>query len=63
MTGAGTLGVVVAAYLISKEIYIISGETVIAVVMGGVIYGLLKKIGGPVTEYIDTRNQVSTVWA
>ena len=61
MTGAGALGVGVAAYLISKEIYIINNETVVAVVMGGVIYALLRKIGKPVTEYIDARNQVGLV--
>ena len=58
VTGAGTLGVGVAAYLLSKEIYIINNETVVAVVMGGVIYALLRKVGKPITEYIDTRNQV-----
>ena len=62
MTGAGTLGVGVAAYLISKEIYIINNETVVAVVMGGVIYALLKKVGQPITEFIDARNQVCAVW-
>ena len=50
-----------AAYLLSKEIYIINSETVVAVVMGGVIYYLLRKIGPPITEYIDDRNQVSSV--
>ena len=61
VTGAGTLGVGVAAYLISKEIYIINNETVIALVMGGVIYAVIRKVGQPITEYIDDRNQVS-VW-
>lgn len=58
VTGAGTLGVGVVAYLISKEIYIINSETVTALVMGGVIYALLRKVGKPITEYIDDRNQV-----
>ena len=61
MTGAWTLGVGAAAYLISKEIYIFNSETIIAVIMGGVIYTLLQKIGKPATEYIDTRNQVCHV--
>ena len=58
VTGAGTLGVGVAAYLFSKEIYIINNETVVAVVMGGVVYYLLRKVGSPITQYIDDRNQV-----
>ncbi|CAI8023516.1 ATP synthase F(0) complex subunit B1, mitochondrial [Geodia barretti] len=57
VTGAGTLGVGMAAYLISKEIYIINNETVVVVVVGGVIYYLLKKMGPPITQYIDERNQ------
>lgn len=52
----------VAAYLISKEIYIINNETVVAVVMGGVIYAMLRKVGQPITEFIDDRNQVCAVW-
>ena len=59
VTGAGTLGVGVAAYLISKEIYVVNNETVVAVVMAGVIFYVLKKIGKPATAYIDARNQVS----
>ena len=50
-----------AAYLISKEIYIINNETVVVVVVGGVIYYLLQKMGPPITQYIDERNQVSSV--
>ena len=48
----------VAAYLISKEIYIMNNETIVAVIMAGVIYAMLRKIGKPATEYIDSRNQV-----
>ena len=58
MTGALTLGVGVAAYMISKEIYIINNETVLALIMGGVVYALIRKIGKPATDYIDARNQV-----
>ena len=58
MTGAGTLGVGVATYLLSKEVYVITSETVTAVVMGGVVFWLIRKVGKPITEYIDARNQV-----
>ena len=58
VTGALTLGVGVSAYLISKEIYIINSETVIALVMAGVMYALMRKVGKPITDFIDARNQV-----
>lgn len=58
VTGAGMLGVGVAAYMISKEIYVVNNETVVALVVGGVIYACLRKVGKPITEYIDDRNQV-----
>lgn len=58
VTGAGTLLVGLAAYMISKEIYVINGETVHAVIMGGTIYFMVKKFGKPTSDYIDTRNKV-----
>ena len=34
-------------------------QTVTAVVVGGVIIWLVKKVGKPVAEYLDDRSQVS----
>lgn len=58
MTGAGTLLVGLAAYMVSKEIYIINGETINAIIMAGTLVFMVKKFGKPVSDYIDGRNQV-----
>lgn len=57
VTGAWTLGVGVSAYLISKELYVINSETVIAAVLGGMIIFLMRKIGKPVAQFLDDKSQ------
>ena len=41
--------------------YFIHLQTVVVVVMGGVIVWLIKKIGQPVAEFLDGRSAVSTL--
>lgn len=57
VTGAWTLGVGVSAYLISKELYVMGSETVIGVVLGGIIYAIMRNIGTPVAEFLDGKSQ------
>ena len=33
-------------------------QTVIAVIMGGIIYAIMRKVGKPVAEFLDGKSQV-----
>jgi len=50
-------GIGLSAYLLSKEILIIHEETVLAVVMGGTIYYLVKRFGKDVADGLDAYSQ------
>lgn len=45
------------AYALSKELFVIHDETVLAVVMGSTVYFLAKKISKPIADMLDARYQ------
>lgn len=57
VTGAWTLGVGVGTYLISKELYVLGPETMVAAVMAGIIYAIMRKAGKPIAEFLDSKSQ------
>lgn len=57
VTGFGTLVAGLTAVSISKEIIIFHNETLIGFALATVIYGLMKKLGSPIGEYLDQRSQ------
>lgn len=50
-------GIGLSAYLLSKEVFIIHEETVLALVMGGTIFYLVKKFGKQVADGLDDYSQ------
>lgn len=57
-TTYATLGSGVAAFLISKGIYIPNEETLVLVAFIIVVRGLFVKLSGPVTAYLDAEFNV-----
>eukprot|EP00794_Sanderia_malayensis_P012848 gene12848-14170_t len=50
-------GVGLASFLLSKEIFIIHEETLLAAVMGGTIYWMVKSFGKQVADGLDSYSQ------
>ncbi|XP_065838388.1 ATP synthase F(0) complex subunit B1, mitochondrial-like [Oscarella lobularis] len=56
-SGPWVLGAGLAAYAVSKEILIIHSETLVVASVLGVGYYLMKRVGGPLSEYLDQSSQ------
>lgn len=38
--------------------YYVFFQTVVAIVMGGIIYAIMRKVGKPIAEFLDGKSQV-----